>query len=631
MISGYDLEVNGRGAIRVVERDYDHNALAKMWLSGMDGLATGKIAPEQAMARKSWVYSAITAIARTGASVPMRIRTTTNRVVTRGPAVELFRNPSPRKTFKDLIYTTFLHLENAGNSYWFKEFSDSTRKPISIKPLDPRRMAPIIRDENLIGYIYRQIVGQYGKSLSYKDVPLGLDQVTQIMYPNPNSEWVGLAPLEACMDAVNTDIKAAAYNMAFFDNSAQPGGMLIHKRSISKTQQDQVKSAFSEEHGGVGRAHKMAVLAGDWEYKQLGLGQKDMEFLDQRKFSREEIGAVFGVPAVLMNDPNNSNYSTASVELRVFAESNWLPKLMMIQEVINTQIFAYYWPEMLLNFDIKEAPGLREDMGQKVDRAEKLFKMGVPLNNIITLLDIPIPATEWGDDWWVTSSMIKASSVQPLDPGAATQLPDPPKQKPPAAAQDPAAIKDLSREFARGLSGYLTKLRGECVSSAQAGDPLPFDLRRANEGISVAVDDVCRQAFDVGRDLVGAEPLAESRPTTPNVGILDLPSAIYETLSAPQGRERAARFIFDELRSKAKLLSHSQVGAAMHLGRLSGMESLGVESHRWVSASTADGVCCSQNQGAVVLLGEQFPDGCRYPLDPVGSQNPLCRCSTDPA
>lgn len=622
-----DFELNERGAVRIQERDYDHNALAQMWLAGMDAQVTGKIPPEEAMKRKSWVYAAITAIARTGSSIPMRLRTNNGRVVTRGPALEAFRRPSKRKTFKDLIYMTFLNLENAGNSYWRVEFSDITRKPIGFKPLAPKRTRPIVVDENLIGYVYREMLGNPSTgSVKFRDVPLGLDEVVQFMYPNPNSQWIGLAPLDAAMDAINTDVKAAGYNMAFFDNAAQPGGLLIHKRAISKQQQDQVKQAFQQEHGGAGRAHKTAVLAGDWDYKQLGLGQKDMEFLDQRKFSREEIGAVFGVPAVLMNDPNNSNYSTASVELRIFAESNWLPKLMMIQEVINTQIFDYYWPEMKLSFDTKEAPGLREDMGQKVDRAEKLFKMGVPLNDIITLLDLPIEAKDWGDEWWVPSSMTNTTLIESKP--AQDNLPQPPAQKPLPPAKDPAAIKDLSKEFASRLSGFLTNLRRQCVSSAQRGDPRPFDLDEANAALSAAVDHACRSAFDMGRQDAGAPPTA-NQCATPATGILDLPAAIYEATLAVEARERASRFIFDELRSKAKLLAYAQVGAAVQLGRLSAMDERGVVRHVWVSARDQDGLCCDQNNGVIVELGSPFPNGCAYPLDPAGSQNPMCRCTTE--
>lgn len=627
-----DFEVTERGAVRIQERDYDHNALAQMWLAGIDGSITGSIAKEEAMRRKSWVFAAVTAIARTGSSIPMRIRTSTGRPIVRGPAVELFRRPSPRKTFKDLIYNTFLHLETAGNAYWHMEFSDASKKPISFKPLAPQRTRPIVVDEQLLGYSYRRILGNPAQgSIRFKDEVIPANEIIQFMYPNPNSQWHGLAPLEACMDAVNTDIKAAAYNMAFFDNAAQPGGLLIHKRAISKQQQDQVKSAFSQEHGGPARAHKTAVLAGDWDYKQLGLSQKDMDFLDQRKFSREEIGAVFGVPAVLMNDPSNSNYSTASVELRIFAESNWLPKLMMIEEVLNTQVFMYYWPEMAISFDTKEAPGLREDMGQKVDRAEKLFKMGVPLNDVITLLDLPIAQKEWGDEWWIPSSMKSVLDDPANDPtdNNGQPLPDPPKQKPLPPAKDPAEIKAEAGDFAKRLKGFLMNLRSECMAAAHRGDPLPFDLSVANDRLAAAVQDVTRRAYNLGRSLEGSGP-AET-PGIPDTGILSLPAVLHETLAPQQGREQAVRFVFDELRNRAKLLSYAQVGAAVHLGRLSAMAEAGHTSHRWVSAQAADGLCCPQNNDQTVEIGATFDDGCAYPLDPAGSQNPLCRCTTVPA
>ncbi len=625
-----EFQVSRTGAVRIAERDVDHNQLAKMWLTGFDGTTGGVVTQEEAYARQSWVYACVTAIARTASSVPLRIRSGRNRIVGRGPAYELFRRPTLRQTSRDLIYVTLQHLELAGNSLWLKDVSDMSQRPIGLKPLNPHRIKPVVRNEELLGYVYTKRIGD-----TYVKVPLPLDRVIHFQYPNPNNPFWGQAPLEAAMDGVNTDVKAATYNQKFFDNSAQPGGLLIHKRSISKIQQEQVRQAFQQEHGGADKSHRLAVLAGDWDYKQLGLGQKDMEFLDQRRFSREQIGAVFGVPSVLMNDPNNSNYSTASVELRIFAESNWLPKLRALEEVINTQIFMPNWPEMFLEFDVKEAPGLREDLGEKIIRAEKLFKMGVPLNDIILLLDLPIEEKPWGNDWWVPTSIVPATATMDNGPPQIDVTPASDKATQIAPTKNEwrevaDIVRPLEIEFSRRLTGFLTGLRSACTSACHTLSLQPFPLGEYNTKLATAVNESTLRAYRLGIESVGGNAANQFSP--PIVGILDLPAALYETLSGieVQERERVVRSLFDDLRSKSKILSRTQITAALHLGRLAGMEQRELHKHAWVCAETHEGYCCAANSGAVVDLRAAFPNGCMYPLDPAASKNSLCRCTTVP-
>lgn len=631
----------------------DFEAAASMWLSGADTGTnkTGRVSETTAFERQSWVFSCVTTISRTASDVPLQIRSRAgDRVFSRGPAYDLFRRPSPRGTLRDLLYRTFQDLELSGNAIWWIEFNGSRNapKPIGLHRLNPRRVRPVVdkKSGSLRGYTYMVPGG--------KDVPFALDEVLHFQYPNPNDEFWGLAPLRAAMMAVHTDIKAESYNHNFFDNSAVPSALLIHKRALGKQQRDQVKQSFMEEYGGVDRAHKLALLAGEWDLKTLGLGHKDMEFLSIRSFSREQIGSVFGVPGVLMNDPNRSNYSTASVELRIFAESNWLPKLRSIVEIINAQVFSYYWPEQKLVANASDAPGLREDMGEKVKRSQVLFKIGVPLNDIIRMLDLPMDPKVWGDDWWVPQNLARASQMltagtDETPDGGNPPVDDPSSQEPPPDEQKQMRedfwrlfseeSEPMEKAFAKKLRAHLANLRRQAVSACHRAADIPFDLAQANDSLVSWVGEETERAFIAGVEMASEEVGADSPDIgdfrCPTSGVTDLNDTLHEFMSAisvdDEDRGQKMRSLVDELQEKSRLIARSQIGAAVNLGRMYAMRALGYNAHTWVSSRGKGGGLCHENDGETVVIGQEFSNGFAYPLQSDGIDGleaMACRCTT---
>jgi len=49
-------------------------------------------------------------------------------------------------------------------------------------------------------------------------------------------------------------------------------------------------------HQGGRNAHKLAILEGGGKFKEIGFKQTDMDFVALRKYSRDEIFAIFGIP-----------------------------------------------------------------------------------------------------------------------------------------------------------------------------------------------------------------------------------------------------------------------------------------------------------------------------------------------
>ena len=139
----------------------------------------------------SWVYACVRLIAQSIASANWRLY----RVNKKGeweeiddhPALKLFNNPNQFMTRSELFYLLGQNLELVGESFWLL-VRDERKKIVGIFPLNSTRME--LELEN--GLPKRWIYKTRGEG-----IPLELDDVVHIKYPNPVNPYRGLSPLRA--------------------------------------------------------------------------------------------------------------------------------------------------------------------------------------------------------------------------------------------------------------------------------------------------------------------------------------------------------------------------------------------------------------------------------------------------
>jgi phage portal protein BeeE len=59
-------------------------------------------------------------------------------------------------------------------------------------------------------------------------------------------------------------------------------------------------TAWNNKNRGVNNSHKTAVLTGGLKYQGIAISQKEMEMVEQRRFTRDEILAIFKVPKSML-------------------------------------------------------------------------------------------------------------------------------------------------------------------------------------------------------------------------------------------------------------------------------------------------------------------------------------------
>ncbi len=290
--------------------------------------------------RSSWVYVAVTRIAEAAALVPYEVYATQAEAqieLPNHPIQQLLRAPNPFTSQFDLIESTFGYLELTGNAFWFLA-GPSGGVPTEIWPLRPDRMR-VVPDAT-------QFIGGYVYTVDGVDIPLAAEEVIHFKRFHPTSDLYGLSALEAAAVASQADRAMAQWNRNFFSgDKGVPAGIVTIKNMVDDASYERIQREWRESYGGTQR--KTAFLRGsDIAWSDIGLSQKDSDFLASRQFSKHEILQIFGIPAGLYEE--NATQANAAIARETFLGDTIWPKLIRFSQKLTQHLAPFFGDDLVL-------------------------------------------------------------------------------------------------------------------------------------------------------------------------------------------------------------------------------------------------------------------------------------------
>ncbi|MBX4215803.1 phage portal protein, partial [Candidatus Parcubacteria bacterium] len=347
-------------------------------------------------ADQAWVFSCIHVIQTKGAGVPLKIykqdlKTGEMLELPDHPLKKLLDSANPFMTGHDLLESTHGFKGLVGNAYWLlDEFVNG--RPTTIYPLNPARVRVAAnKDKYITGYVYESSPG-------VEPTPLDISEVLHFKNWNPNDDFYGMSPLSAARDASDAIMGADRYNKMFFENSAEPAGILTSEQPLQQGVFDRISLSWKKMHQGVRKAHKIAILDGGLKWQSTAISQRDMQFPELKKMSREDVLTVYGVPPVMVGVYDQVNYNTAQEQRRIFWIDTMIPELRKLEGVINERLVKPYDPTVIARYDLTEVEALQKDEKFRADTDAVLVSSGVMTINEVRktrrLVDV-----DWGDVW----------------------------------------------------------------------------------------------------------------------------------------------------------------------------------------------------------------------------------------
>jgi HK97 family phage portal protein len=277
-----------------------------------------------------------------------------------------------RSSGQQLLRLTFKDLDIYGESFWLiiRSIAEA-RTPIKAVRLNPRYLLPVVRDGVVIAW-------KYGTAASSEDtITYPADIICHFRLDDPENDVQGMSPLHSLQRSVAQDIYAMEYNEAFFRNSAQTGTIFIVKTS-SSDEADRNREWLEANYVGPENAHRPLLLEGDVDVKQSVSKQVEMEFLEGRKFLRQEMSMVLEVDLDKLGVHEDSNRSVSKQVDEAFrAESVW-PRQSILEEEINNFIIdgIFGWSDILFKFADRD-PRMTQDQADTMDKHLKSGRQSI--------------------------------------------------------------------------------------------------------------------------------------------------------------------------------------------------------------------------------------------------------------
>ena len=297
---------------------------------------------------QTWIQNAIDIPAKMAAATPFNVlemQGEETKPIANHDFERLLMRPNPRESRFEFLRGTFSWLSAMQDCYWWLNALNET-SPIDELWLIPVQQIVPVPDGNMgiRGYLYDPGDGS-------PLMPLEEWEVIHFKGWNPDNKYVGLSPLEALAMDARGDLAAQRYNTAFYDkDNAKASGILAFADSFAEQGKwERLIAQRNEMHGGTKNNRIMmlrGVGAGGVQWLQTQLTNVDIQYLQQRQFTKEEIydRLAPGLASALAINANEANSRTGQANLR---EMCLYPMHTAVAETIAMKILAPRYGENL--------------------------------------------------------------------------------------------------------------------------------------------------------------------------------------------------------------------------------------------------------------------------------------------
>jgi HK97 family phage portal protein len=383
------------------------------------GTAAGKVVNERSAMQMTAVYSCVRILSESVASLPLHVyRYNDSGDPSRAGSKEkalthplygiLHDEPNPEMSAFSFRETLMTHLLLFGNGF-AQIIRNGRGEVVALYPLMPDRMSVDRDSRGRLFYEYNRSesdVSTLGKGSTIVLSPSDVLHIPGLGFDG----LVGYSPIAMAKNAIGMGLACDEYGATFFQNGAQPGGVLEHPGVVKDPKR--VRESWNAIYQGSANAHRVAVLEEGMAYKPISISPEQAQFLETRKFQIDEIARIFRVPPHMVGDLEKSSFSNIeqqSLEFVKYTLSPWITRWE--QSIHRALLLPSEKQRYFVRFNVEGL--LRGDYKSRMDGYAVARQNGwMSANDIRELENLDrIPAEEGGDLFLINGNMTKLSDA----------------------------------------------------------------------------------------------------------------------------------------------------------------------------------------------------------------------------
>ena len=364
------------------------------------------------------VYKSVSMIANNASAVKIKVFSGDNQLDNH-PLISLLERPNPLQSGVEYFHSLISYLLISGNSYMIKD--KDTTAPTELYLLRPDRIH-IKTGTSMIPEAYQYKIDNKVIN-SYEVNPLtGYSQLKHIKLWNPLDDFYGLSPIVASAYNIDQHNMAGLHNVALLKNGCTPSAMLKFQpkdeTGMSATLTDDQRAMLLQDletrFSSSTNAGRPMLLEGDFDYVQMGLNPKDMDFLELMNMSAREIALCFGVPAQLVGIADQTYANVAEARLSLYEETI-IPLLKRLESDLNEYLAPLYDGDLSIRYDIDSIDALSEKRKQIFANVSQGVQQGILTRNEARER-LGLEPIDGGDSLLVPSNLFPLGEVDDTPP-----------------------------------------------------------------------------------------------------------------------------------------------------------------------------------------------------------------------
>lgn len=369
-----------------------------------NGLQDYRTKAEQLSANIGWCYTANSAIADACASVEIKLYRKTKKgdreEVTDHEILGLIDQPNLALTGEQMRQLHFTYMNFVGEGYlWMIERGDNF-EPRKGRLPEALQTLPAHETDFKLGTVFTNSLVKHGQD----EYPVM--SVVRDLNPDPKNFYRGRSVIAASAAAIDTEEQMKAWNRRLFANGAHPSLIFSSKETMDDEVYERWKQQFADNHTGTDNAFKPLLIEGG-DAKPFMLNQQDLDFLNSRKFSRDEILAMWRVSPGILGLVENVNRANLEAGFYIHALVNTVPRMRQFVRQLNAAFVTTYDPLMELDF----ANPVPEDRELKLREATEGVNKIYSFNEVREMYGKEPLADGLGDQFFVPSTSATLADV----------------------------------------------------------------------------------------------------------------------------------------------------------------------------------------------------------------------------
>lgn len=294
----------------------------------------------------------------------------------------LYETPNSRHTAMEFWQVMIFNFLLRGNAY-ARLVRDSKGEVIAMWPMAADQVQVELNENGSITYQYYLD----GKVIAYSDK-------TILHLRDKGNGIIGLSRIDYMRSSLGVAINAQDATAKLYANDNRRPGVFMIDRALTPEQRNQVRENFKglTESGD----DDLLVLEAGAKFEPLALSPAEVQLLETRRFSVEDIARWFGVPSLLINDVTNKvPYGNNSDLAEFFYRFKLRPMLVNFEQAVRKRVFTAE-QRVLFSAEFSLDALLRSNLKDRMEIYAKAVQNGLKSRNECRQLENDAPV-EGGD------------------------------------------------------------------------------------------------------------------------------------------------------------------------------------------------------------------------------------------